>query len=155
MLLCCKNSRVEWVMVCLLLLRTCWNRTSEVQQNDGGWRAFFGERQKLLAALQARCFVCTHHCEFWFRLGIKVKYCCGILRVNHGSMCYRFNLSSQFHLSMHIWHISGMTLQMEPTFRGRFLPKSGRDLMELLCPILWLEQGVLRENRSSGWAVKC
>ena len=43
-----------------------------------------------------------------------------------------FNLGSQLHLSVRFWYIEGMTLQMEPAFRGCFLPNSGRDLMELL-----------------------
>lgn len=43
-----------------------------------GWRVGFSEWQKLLCR-QAGCFLCIDHCEFWFRLEIKVKYWCGSL----------------------------------------------------------------------------
>lgn len=151
MLLCCKNSREEWVTVCLRLLRTCWKGTSDVQQSDGGWRmVFFGERQKLLAALQAGCFVCTHHHEFWFRLGIKVKYGCG-------SSVFFFQLQPQFSIAFVNAHLVRLRHDMMSgiNLRGHFLPKSGRDLMELLGLIVWLEQSTLGENRGSGRAVQC
>lgn len=110
----------------------------------GGWRAGFWWETE--AALQAGSFSCIDHCGFWFRLGIKVKYCSGIFHLTYGSMQCVFQLQfSGAYISAHCSHLSHGVTNKPPKNTHK---KQRASRFVLFCSFLWFEWGRFGKNRA-------